>query len=118
MTKGNTTGLWNHLNTAHQIKEGKLLKRKRLNSELSPAYCAKFSFKDLDTGEDITIDHGSLEAIITRLVALDGDTFYNLANSADKRKMIHGLGLGTLPSSPTGIRDLVLRFVGKNTTIL
>lgn len=114
-TRGNTSGLWNHIQTHHGIKpDGKAPKRKRQTDvDESPAYKDVVKFKDVDTGELVIIDHASLDAIVTRLVALDGDTFHNLAHSIDKRNMIHSLGIGILPKSPTGIRDMVMRFVNK-----
>src|SRR5699024_8136164 len=93
-----TSGLKSHLKTAHSL-DVQLGKSSTENLNSSQTQITTFF---------PVVEANTLNAVLARLCAKDGLSFFTLANSEDLRRGIARLNLGAIPASPNTIRKLVL----------
>ncbi|OXA54474.1 hypothetical protein Fcan01_11805 [Folsomia candida] len=110
-TQGATTGLHVHLRTKHKIfikKRTELGDKNTENSDLTPRSKQRKISEGLPTQDD-----KSMEAVLSRLTALDGLPFAVFTTSLDLRDLLTNGGYLDVPKTPQIIRNTVIQHTVK-----
>jgi len=103
---GSTSGMISHLKLVHKI-----LIKKAADNDAGPSTSAS-TFKKDKILISSYLQRETLEEIVSRLIALDGFSYYGVTNSSFIRQSINKLGY-KLPKNSTGTRELVIVYYEK-----
>lgn len=106
---GSTKGLHTHLSSIHKKKvptgATSTSTPKTASSSLSSNSKSKGKITNFFSTEKETLD-----LVMSRMIALDGFSFYSFVSSQDLRQLLISKGYTDLPSSPTTVRNRVVKF--------